>query len=653
MGERLATPRQPSIPGTRRNDTPPPILLIVNRDSAVSRSVQLGLVALGAWTAFFGLEVAMSYALRLSGTRAVLEELESNLAVALLWAVLTVVVAEWHTRVRVIARNVGWLVGMHLPLLVLVTVIDTWASRETSAIFSGQHDFPPFSSMAIFYADFEIVAYLAIVAMTEALLVRRAIDERQRLAQQLEASLGRARLDYLEAQLQPHFLFNSLGAVSELAYDSPSVASRVLHQLIAIFRTALTRTSDEVTLGEEIVGIEPYLDIQRIRFADWLTIEYRIDDAAVDCLLPRFVLQPLIENAIRHGLSGRSAAGRIDISGAVADGALVVRVTDNGVGLDAAAASRSGRGIGLSNVRDRLGILYGDDDRLRLYENSTGGTTAELIVPARRRGRSAESVDAHHAAVADLPETPVLSFGFPTFVRRPMVAIPLVWLCWGLMLTQQSFMYLTLRDRLGNQTWWSIARTDVTSALVWAVLTPLVLALGRVWPLRRDWLALRVIAYAAIGAFVSFLQVFGVHRLALTGTPLTSAAWEMSYLVNFIIFCVLVVVSHHHVLRAWLETREADALALTQRLAAAQERTNKLRAIPPVLLQSLSGIADTARSDPNLTEKQLARLADYLRLALECTDARGITPDRERALDAAVGTLRETGAYTLTLTGSA
>jgi hypothetical protein len=234
-----------------------------------------------------------------------------------------------------------------------------------------------------------------------------------------------------------------------------------------------------------------------------------------------------------------------------------------------------------------------------------------------------------------------------------MVAIPLVWLCWGLILTQQSFVYLTLRDRLGNQTWWSIARTDVTSALVWAVLTPLVLVLGRWWPLRRAWLSLRVIAYVAIGAFVSFLQVLCVQRLALPTTPLTSAAWEMSYLVNFILFCVIAAISHHHLLRAWLATRDADAVALTERLATEQERANKLRAIPPVLLQSLSGIADTVRRDPDLTEKQLARLADYLRLALECTDARGITPERERALDAAVATLRETGAYTLTMTSSA
>jgi LytS/YehU family sensor histidine kinase len=165
---------------------------------------------------------------------------------------------------------------------------------------------PPLTFLltVVYYADFEIVNYLAIVAVAEALLIRRALVERQRLSKRLEVSLSRARLDYLEAQLQPHFLFNSLGAVSELASDAPVTANRVLRQLIAIFRTALAQKSDEVTLGEEIVGIEPYLDIQRIRFADWLTIDYRVQDAAVDCLLPA--------SFCNHSSRTRSAMGSAD-----------------------------------------------------------------------------------------------------------------------------------------------------------------------------------------------------------------------------------------------------------------------------------------------------------------------------------------------------
>jgi LytS/YehU family sensor histidine kinase len=107
------------------------------------------------------------------------------------------------------------------------------------------------------------------------------------------------------------------------------------------------------------------------------------------------------------------------------------------------------------------------------------------------------------------------------------------------------------------------------------------------------------------------------------------------------------------VLATWLRSREADAAALSAELAAAQIRAAKLQAIPPVLLQSLDGIAKTVRRDPSLTERQLTRLGDYLRLALECTDSRGVTPEREHALDAAVAALRDSGAYSHDLTLSA
>jgi hypothetical protein len=127
----------------------------------------------------------------------------------------------------------------------------------------------------------------------------------------------------------------------------------------------------------------------------------------------------------------------------------------------------------------------------------------------------------------------------------------------------------------------------------------------------------------------------------------------MNYMVDVVIFLVLATIGHRRVLLGWLHAREAASAALTTELAVAQARAAKLQAIPPVLLHSLDGIADTARRDPALTERQLTRLADYLRLALECSDDLGMTPDRERALDFAVAALRESGAYSMDLTLSA
>jgi len=500
----------------------------------------------------------------------------------------------------------------------------------------------------VLYFDFDIIAYLVIIAGAELLLLRRAIDQRQRQADLLERSLSRARLDYLEAQLQPHFLFNSLGAVSELAHEAPSTATRVLRQLAAVFRNALGKRSDEITLGDEIVGIEPYLDIQRIRFADWLTIDYHVEDGASDCLVPRFVLQPLIENAIRHGLSGRRSAGTIEISAAVANGSLIVRVADNGVGLDAPTKT-SGRGIGLGNARNRLRILYGDDDRLRLTSNEAGGAVAELRIPARRRG------DANVESPSAMRGEPQLVESFraisvPAFLRHRSVSIAITWFVAGLLWTQQSYLYLSIRGRLNGMTWLDTAKGDMLSATVWALLTPIVLRFTQVLPLRRAGIAWRILAYLAFATVTVIVHNLIWQRIIAPTTPLFSSAYQMSFVVGFLIICVLFAAGHREQLFAWLRERESDTEALRAELSAARARALKVQEIPPILLRSLDGIADGIGRDPSLTERQLTRLADYLRLALECTDERGITPERERALHAAVVELQSIGAYSIPLT---
>jgi len=660
-----APPTDPRFPTVRHYDATAEHLSayrqVVNNDLTIAvqprngtaRAIRAATALFAVWLGFLTLQTAVSRTLWPRGDMAFGLLAQIALLQALLWTALSAGIVLWHKRARAIAPNVWILLALHVPTFALAALTDTVASRLLQRFVVGAPAVVSFAVSMVYSADFEIVCYIAIVAVAEALLVRRALVERQRLSARLEASLGRARLDYLEAQLQPHFLFNSMGAVSELAYDAPATANRVLRQLIAIFKTALAQKSDEVTLGEEIVGIEPYLDIQRIRFADWLTIDYHVDDAAVDCLLPRFVLQPLVENAIRHGLSGRSAAGRIDISAAVDQETLIVRVADNGVGL-AAAALTSGRGIGLSNVRDRLAILYGDDDRLALTSSVGGGAVAELRIPVRRRSarNAPRAFDQRDAGSAAIQETGLPVLQIPALFRRPAVAIAVIWIVCGLLWTEQSIAFLTMRYRTSDS-WFSIARNDMISAAIWALITPVVLGLSRRYPVRRTGAVVRVLVYVAAGGITTFIHVWAWQRFTSPEISLLSPQWQSSFIVDFLIFCILVAVGHRRVLTAWLRSREAAAAALSLELAAAQARATKLQAIPPVLLQSLDGIAKSVRRDPQLTERQLTRLADYLRLALECTDQRGITPERERALESAVVALRDSGAYSLDLTLSA
>jgi hypothetical protein len=240
----------------------------------------------------------------------------------------------------------------------------------------------------------------------------------------------------------------------------------------------------------------------------------------------------------------------------------------------------------------------------------------------------------------------------PGLFRHPAIAIPTIWFMCGLIWTQQSVMFQTLRHRQVDS-WSSIVRHDMISALIWTLLTPIVLSVARRFPIRRTHLVVRSVAYVIAGGVTTFIHVFALQRIASPELPLLSREWQMTFIVDFLIVCLLVAIGHRRVLSAWLRSREAASAALSVELAAAQNRAVKLQAIPPVLLQSLDGIAKSVRRDPQLTERQLTRLGDYLRLALECTDERGITPERERALDSAVAALRESGAYSLNLTLSA
>jgi two-component system sensor histidine kinase AlgZ len=614
------------------------------------RRLRSTLLLFSAWLAFYQIQAAMGIALAPKNGFSRSGWIEIDASIALLWTVLSAIIAAWHLRARRLSTNLWTLVALHLPLLLAAAWVDAALARWLLPILNPAARMNPMWSLISSYADFDLVSYAAIVAVVEALIVRRALADRQRQTMRLEHSLTRARLDYLEAQLRPHFLFNSLGAVSELAYDAPPTASLVLQQLSAVFRTALAQRADEVTLGEELIALEPYLDIQRVRFADWLTIEYDIGDPAVDCLVPRFVLQPLVENAIRHGLAGRSAAGTIRIGATVENDDLVLRVSDDGVGL--ARAARPGHGIGLANVRERLSILYGDD-RLRLLDGpSGGGVTAEVRVPRARRtpaSTDGAAADSRRDSEPGAPSSPRI----PRILTHPAARLALVWsVCAGIWI-QQSYIYLLVRHRLDQTTWRSLVGFDLTNAFLWALLTPLVLRGVRRFSVRRPRALLRVLALAGAGLVVTVVHIELLRLLTRQSAPLWSSTFLSNLIVDLGIFGVLVVIAHRAVLAEWLREREADTSALEHELALANDRSAELRRIPPVLLQSLDGIAATVRHDPATTERQLARLADYLRVALECADPQGVTHDRRRRLDAAAAALRDSGAYAPELTRTA
>jgi sensor histidine kinase YesM len=233
------------------------------------------------------------------------------------------------------------------------------------------------------YLAMDIVIYWAIVGAYYAIDYRRQLRQREMAATQLQVSLSQARLQALRAQLNPHFLFNTLNAISVLALKGQGEAvARTLSQLSDLLRLSLdTSLPQEVPLEAELEFTDRYLAIQRIRFPDRLTVSRTIEPLALEAMVPSLLLQPLVENAVIHGIGMRTGPGRIEISAVKYGDRLRVEVRDSGPGFPAAGLRREG--IGLANTRERLEQLYPANHRLDIL--SGDGAKVAIDLPFRRR----------------------------------------------------------------------------------------------------------------------------------------------------------------------------------------------------------------------------------------------------------------------------
>jgi LytS/YehU family sensor histidine kinase len=206
----------------------------------------------------------------------------------------------------------------------------------------------------------------------------------------LATELVQARLQALRMQLNPHFLFNTLNTISALIHENPDAADRMIVRLSELLRRTLDRGDvQEVPLREELEFLRSYLDIEQMRFPDRLTVTFDIEPKTQELLVPQLILQPLVENALRHGILPREEAGRVEISARVVDGQhLELKVRDDGSGLPAANGSPGREGIGLQNVRSRLAQLYGAAQQLEIGNASTGGVEARIRIPCSTIPRS-------------------------------------------------------------------------------------------------------------------------------------------------------------------------------------------------------------------------------------------------------------------------
>ena len=367
----------------------------------VSARVVLGVA--GAWAllgALWGAQTAMTAGLRGAQPMPLGPTVLAALVQALPWIPVTLVAIALAARLPVGRETWRRSVPVHLLAAVLLAyvanalvVLGFWATagrwQGWEALLRGALRW---GTVNLHVA---LLIYAAVVAITQAVLYRRRTRARELQLARLEGQLARAHLQALNAQIRPHFLFNTLHTIGQLWRSGRSDdADAMLDHLGSLFHKVQRVTSElEVPLADELEVVREYLAIEQARFRDRLRPCIAATPEAEECLVPPLLLQPIVENAVRHGISAASSAGVVDLRAEVRDGWLRVTVRDDGPGFDHAPVS-PGTGTGLRNTRERLAQLYGAGASLDLGEAPGGGALVLLSLPASTEPR-ARAVPSH------------------------------------------------------------------------------------------------------------------------------------------------------------------------------------------------------------------------------------------------------------------
>ena len=304
------------------------------------------------------------------------------------WAVLSVPIVRFARRFPPEA-GVSWRTGfIHLGAALVISFAYVVLRAAAGQVHGWITDEPVtfaevFRPLFVKTFPFNLLIYGVIVSVSHAIDYYRKYHARTVQALELEKHLTEARLQSLLRQLEPHFLFNALNGIASLMHTDVEAADRMLVRLSEVLRLTMNQSGAPLApLREEIAFLEKYLEIERIRFRDRLTVKTEIDPAALDARVPSLILQPIVENAIRHGIEPHPRPGRIELRATIEHGEVVLSVLDNGDGLPAADRRRDG--IGLANTRARLAELYGRHHRLEIGNRPGGGLCVTIAVPFKR-----------------------------------------------------------------------------------------------------------------------------------------------------------------------------------------------------------------------------------------------------------------------------
>jgi signal transduction histidine kinase len=308
-----------------------------------------------------------------------------------LWAAMTPAIVwlsqrfrfEWTGLMRAIAVHLPAVAAFSFVHIAAMQGVQGWIARSAGRKFGWWSEVERATLQTI---DWEMMTYWMIVGLSHALLYYGEARQRTLRAAQLETKLAEAHLKALQQQLQPHFLFNTLHAISTLMHRDVEAADRTLTRLSDLLRITLENVGKpEVPLKSELDFVEKYLEIEQTRFVDRLIVRFDIQPDTLDALVPTLLLQPLIENAIKHGIARKSGAGHIDVQARCEGDKLLIEVTDDGQGLTEDALTALQKGLGVSTTRARLLQLFGADFRFE-FHRQVEGLKVVVAIPLRIEG---------------------------------------------------------------------------------------------------------------------------------------------------------------------------------------------------------------------------------------------------------------------------
>jgi signal transduction histidine kinase len=351
------------------------------------------------WTvlAFLSAAGAHVYTASLGSPESWTQLLAWNMTISFVWSLFTPPIYALSRRFTFDRSN--W--KLVLPLHIAASILFTFAGASIVVwlepfVTWTPEAHVPFSAHMLSRAFMDLQRYWLILLITQAIGYYGKYRERELQSSQLEAQLALAQLEVLKIQLEPHFLFNTLNSIAALARHDGEAAENMTLQLADLLRFSLDAMGvHEVPLSRELTILQKYIDIQQTRFQDRLKVEMDIAPNTLRALVPNMILQPLVENAIRHGIGPRRAPGQVRVITRQVFDELWMEISDDGIGLARFNGIVPPEGVGLCNTRARLQQLYNHDHRLTLEDAPGGGCIVKIHIPFRTYSEEVSTSDAH------------------------------------------------------------------------------------------------------------------------------------------------------------------------------------------------------------------------------------------------------------------